>query len=965
MRAAIRPGICLILTSALGLALTPPAAAQTAAETSLDVVSTVTETPPRDDDAMLRSGDLDGDGDLDLVTGSTTGVLTAWLQQPEGWSPREITRRTDDVRPVAVADLDGDGDGDVVASTRGSLRVFHNGTTGGGDAGLWFPTEIEDAGRAPDDAFFSHGEVVPADLDGDGDTDLVLSPSFANEEPGLIWLANDGTGRRWTRHVIDETPEEPEQIEVADLDGDGDADVITFIDTPDLEGVFTHRNDGGTWTRAQLPVPVADVLTFTGFSFAVADADGDGAAEVYTPEEQEGDEFAFDRLTRYTPDPSVTSFTRAVVSEPLLITRLLTSADAGARPELFVTGVGGVVALSPTGPGSWSPLEVSDPATVRLIGPPAHPADVDGDGRTDVVTTTDEADLVVLRDPGTASGPWPTVFVDRPATVYPSVSTTGDIDGDGTPDVVTATDPRSDRLVWFSEEGGTWRPTPIDDDVNRQTPDSRIPAVSAIPLGTRDVEAVDVDGDGDLDVVTLANFISELVVFENLAGDGTTWERRVIDVQGSVDDGFIFVTFGDIAQGLVAEDLDGDGDVDLAVAGQIRLWAYANDGTGTTWTRSTVTELTEEEASDGALMSLSGLDVDDDADTDLVMLLEDQLIAYVNDGTGSFAERVLAPAPVDAPDLATITPVETFTGDLDGDGRTDLVARQLEGAALTWFPNAGTGAWTGQPLPWPQPDWLAIDDLDGDGDDDVVTVTDGQALLRRNDGGGTFAGASLLLDAADLVHAHLGDADGDGALDLVTTSRSDGRVQVSTAAPRPTDPLTAAVQFSRARFAEPGSAAWGILSRDDVFADTLAATSLAGYGPLLFTPTGALDPATAAELARTVPAGGTVYLLGGEAALSPAVEQAVRDLGLTPVRLAGASRLDTAVAVADEVARVRGTDLVDQVLLARAGAPADNPTAAWADSVAGGGPAAAMRVPVLLRDTASLWAPPAAGRAAP
>ncbi len=198
----------------------------------------------------------------------------------------------------------------------------------------------------------------------------------------------------------------------------------------------------------------------------------------------------------------------------------------------------------------------------------------------------------------------------------------------------------------------------------------------------------------------------------------------------------------------------------------------------------------------------------------------------------------------------------------------------------------------------------------------------------------------------------------------MTTSRSDGRVQVSTAAPRPTDPLTAAVQFSRARFAEPGSAAWGILSRDDVFADTLAATSLAGYGPLLFTPTGALDPATAAELARTVPAGGTVYLLGGEAALSPAVEQAVRDLGLTPVRLAGASRLDTAVAVADEVARVRGTDLVDQVLLARAGAPADNPTAAWADSVAGGGHAAEMLVPVLLSDTAALSAPTAAWLAA-
>jgi putative cell wall-binding protein len=165
-----------------------------------------------------------------------------------------------------------------------------------------------------------------------------------------------------------------------------------------------------------------------------------------------------------------------------------------------------------------------------------------------------------------------------------------------------------------------------------------------------------------------------------------------------------------------------------------------------------------------------------------------------------------------------------------------------------------------------------------------------------------------------------------------------------------TDPVGAAVAVSRTRFDDAGAgqqqAAHAVLSRSDVFADSLAAAPLTDVGPLLFTSSAALGSATAGELSRVLAPGATVYLLGGTSALSPEVEQAVRDRGFRPVRLGGSSRVETALRVAD-VVRARHPD-VAQVAVARAFAAPGNPTSGWADSVAGGAWAAARGVPVVL-----------------
>ncbi|WP_170127953.1 cell wall-binding repeat-containing protein [Euzebya rosea] len=175
------------------------------------------------------------------------------------------------------------------------------------------------------------------------------------------------------------------------------------------------------------------------------------------------------------------------------------------------------------------------------------------------------------------------------------------------------------------------------------------------------------------------------------------------------------------------------------------------------------------------------------------------------------------------------------------------------------------------------------------------------------------------------------------------------------------DLIQAAIEMSRERFGSAGgfaqdtdaahTASHVVLARVDVFADALAGSVLTGDAPLLFTQGAILDNDVAQEIRRVLPAGGTVYLLGGEAALSATVHDAVEAYGFQVVRLAGPSRVETALAVADEARSLYGgTD----VGIARAFGTEDNETAAWADSVTGGGWAADTGTPIVLTPTASL-----------
>jgi putative cell wall-binding protein len=132
-----------------------------------------------------------------------------------------------------------------------------------------------------------------------------------------------------------------------------------------------------------------------------------------------------------------------------------------------------------------------------------------------------------------------------------------------------------------------------------------------------------------------------------------------------------------------------------------------------------------------------------------------------------------------------------------------------------------------------------------------------------------------------------------------------------------------------------------LIGRSDLFADNLAAGVLQQDRPLLLTSSGTLRTGVADELDRL---GVTdVTILGGTDAISRDVEDELDDLGLDVDRLAGETRIETAIAIAETVPS-------DTAILAR-GFAEDDPTQAFADSLAAGGWAADAGYPVLFTQT--------------
>jgi hypothetical protein len=128
------------------------------------------------------------------------------------------------------------------------------------------------------------------------------------------------------------------------------------------------------------------------------------------------------------------------------------------------------------------------------------------------------------------------------------------------------------------------------------------------------------------------------------------------------------------------------------------------------------------------------------------------------------------------------------------------------------------------------------------------------------------------------------------------------------------DRVGTAVATSQAAWESSGSAGSGrrtaksvTLSRSDLFADALGGAGFAAHqqGPLLLTDPKHLDQATLTELRRVLGPGGgangpTVYLLGGDSALSPEVQKALTTANYHVERIGGANRFDTAVKIAQQ-----------------------------------------------------------------
>ena len=263
------------------------------------------------------------------------------------------------------------------------------------------------------------------------------------------------------------------------------------------------------------------------------------------------------------------------------------------------------------------------------------------------------------------------------------------------------------------------------------------------------VVTADVDGDGDLDLLT-PNFYGNSVSVRLNNGNAV--------FSGNVD-----VPVGSQPRGLVMADLDGDGDLDFATSNYSAntMTVRLNNGVGGFSGGGDF-------GVGGRPQSIIATDIDGDGDQDLLVSNEssNNISIRINNGNATFSN---------APDVAvTSFPFSLTIGDVDNDGDIDLLAGNYGSNTVSVRLNNGSGIFGGgtDVIVGSSPRGVTVADIDGDGDLDLLAAnaSSNNVSVRLNNGAGVFTGTYNVAVGSFPGSVIAADVDSDGDLDLLTTN---------------------------------------------------------------------------------------------------------------------------------------------------------------------------------------------------
>ncbi len=282
--------------------------------------------------------------------------------------------------------------------------------------------------------------------------------------------------------------------------------------------------------------------------------------------------------------------------------------------------------------------------------------------------------------------------------------------------------------------------------------------ISTDASGAQDVFAVDLDGDGDIDVLSASEGDNKIAWYENLDGLGTFSNQHIItdNLYGTRD--------------VIAADIDGDGDMDVlatSLGDDIVVWFENLDGLGNFGEQIIITNLTN------GVVFIYSSDIDNDGDMDVLSAsaFDDKIAWYENlDGLGDFGVQQVINE--NANDVRSV-----YTADLDGDGDLDVIcpSSSVGIGYPTWYENLDGLGNFGPEIEITQDtlggSFTIAADFDNDGDMDVVNLEFGGntiAWFENTNGLGDFGPKHVISTLFHPLKVFAADFDNDGDIDLVS-----------------------------------------------------------------------------------------------------------------------------------------------------------------------------------------------------
>lgn len=697
----------------------------------------------------FRVADFNGDGRRDIIINNYYEPVFSWLERTATVDPIYIPH---DIRlpytydsAFDVGDIDKDGDLDIVSSSYISSQI---GVVWWENKGGSNPAVVPHVVAASQPAI---RDILVADVDRDGDLDVVAT----SIGPVIYWYENSGVSvPTFTARLIYQEPtanNDPQNVCAADFDGDGDLDLVTSCHSVD-GGFIWYENKGGkpvSWARRILPSGIV-----VGYGLAVCDLDGDGDTDILGT----GSSSAFWLQNSGGANPTFTNRTISASGS-------LNSPDCIVTGDLNMDGRPDILINDPDWDRIYYYLNdgAATPSFVRYsFGSDRDPAwmgveDLDGDGDQDVIqlSADNSIDLSWFRNQFAWNEALPSV---TPDTGMSTGINEGEITS-VTMNFFVQNRSRDLKLSWSAAVDAPWLQVvpsegTTDPGTSTTVKVSFTQSVSQLRSGTHH-QTLAVKG-SDPNVTVTERTIELVVISRKLAllqphlgvatgVDSYTYRMDVCDLNGDGWDDVISASWQDGVSWLrrdpskpsgfstrkyplgltynervSAGDLDHDGDLDLVTYGWIsstpKLVWLENDGKADP-------DLTIHEIdTQTRLMDFVVADMDGDNVPDIVATTPDSMKWYKNNGTHPpvfTSQAMLGQIPTEY-----VFMVEC--ADVDGDGDSDAVTWNLLQKELAWVENRNKAASFAAHTISTQNDYVCLEfkisDFDCDGDPDVVAV---------------------------------------------------------------------------------------------------------------------------------------------------------------------------------------------------------------------------------------------------